>query len=235
MVSHPTELRPVHGPYHVRQPGPCHKPGGGIVVSVAGARHLLEDGRTPAERCHDASPARVLSVTPPTSEAQAGYERLYRQLYPSLLRYLDRLLGDPDAAEDVAQEALARLLSRPDLDDEAARLWVFTVATNLVRDRGRSRARRERLLAAVPIAPTGFPAPDEEVERAERVAGVRAALAQLSERDRQLLLMRQEGFRYAEIARVVQVAPSSVGTLIARALKRFVEVYRPNDDHDEPR
>jgi DNA-directed RNA polymerase specialized sigma24 family protein len=38
--------------------------------------------------------------------------------------------------------------------------------------------------------------------------------------------MREEGFKYEEIANVVGVAPASVGTLIARALRRFVEVYR---------
>jgi RNA polymerase sigma-70 factor (ECF subfamily) len=50
-------------------------------------------------------------------------------------------------------------------------------------------------------------------------------LDRLPERDRQLLLMREEGFKYEEIAQVVGVAPASVGTLIARALKRFVEAY----------
>jgi RNA polymerase sigma factor (sigma-70 family) len=59
------------------------------------------------------------------------------------------------------------------------------------------------------------------------VTAVRAALQQLSERDRQLLMMREEGFRYQEIAEAVGVSPTSVGTLIARAVKRFAEVYSP--------
>ena len=53
----------------------------------------------------------------------------------------------------------------------------------------------------------------------------RQALSRLSERDRQMLLMREEGFRYDEIARVAAVAPGSVGTLLARAARRFVAVY----------
>jgi DNA-directed RNA polymerase specialized sigma24 family protein len=40
-----------------------------------------------------------------------------------------------------------------------------------------------------------------------------------------LLLMREEGFKYEEIAGVIGVAPASVGTLIARALRRFAELY----------
>ena len=67
--------------------------------------------------------------------------------------------------------------------------------------------------------------PDEAVEHSETVAGVRVILDQLSPRDQQLLLMREEGFKYEEIARVIGVAPASVGTLIARALRRFAELY----------
>jgi RNA polymerase sigma-70 factor, ECF subfamily len=55
---------------------------------------------------------------------------------------------------------------------------------------------------------------------------VRAALEEVPERDRTLLLMREEGFKYDEIARIVGVAPGSVGTLLARALNRFADVYR---------
>ena len=165
-----------------------------------------------------------------------SFSALYGSLQPSLVRYLERMVGDADIAQDVAQEAFVRLLRRTDLDGDDARLWIFTVATNLVRDHGRSVARRQRLLTARPVKPSAPPAPDVEVERSERVQGVREALAQLSARDRQLLLLREEGFRYQEMAEAVGVAPGSVGTLIARALKKFEGIYRRDkDDHDAHR
>jgi RNA polymerase sigma-70 factor, ECF subfamily len=168
------------------------------------------------------------------STRATDFDALYAEIHPPLLRYLDRLLGDRDAAEDVAQEAFVRLLRRPELRGDDARLWLFTVATNLVRDRGRTATRRQRLLAAWPLRPSTGPLPDEELERREAVETVRAALGRVPERDRQLLLMREEGFRYEEIARAVGVAPGSVGTLIARALKRFAEVYGPDEGDDDP-
>ena len=163
-------------------------------------------------------------------ESGSSFGRLYLALRPSLVTYLVRLTGDQDVAEDVAQEAFMRLLQRPELTDEGARLWLFTVATNLVRDRGRATVRRERLLAtgAAPT-PSPEPLPDAVAERAEETARVRRALDQLTERERQILLMRQEGFRYDEIASAVDVAATSVGTLIARALKRFASAYRMED------
>jgi RNA polymerase sigma-70 factor, ECF subfamily len=162
------------------------------------------------------------------SAAAVDFDAMYRRLHPSIFRYLERLTGDVDVAEDVAQEAFVRLLSRPDLEEDAARLWLFTVATNLVRDRGRATTRRARLLTATPVEISRPSLPDEDLERKERIEKVRAALDVISDRDRQMLLMREEGFRYEEIADAVGVAPGSVGTLMARALKRFVAVYRPD-------
>jgi RNA polymerase sigma-70 factor (ECF subfamily) len=158
----------------------------------------------------------------------ADFDALFRRLYPSLFRYLHRMCGDSDAADDMAQESFVRLLGR-DLPEEEARLWVFTVATNLLRDRGRTARRRERLLESADWRPTAIPAPDETLDRARTVDRVRRALEQVPARDRQMLLMREEGFRYDEIAQAAGVAPGSVGTLLARAARRFAAAYQPND------
>jgi RNA polymerase sigma-70 factor (ECF subfamily) len=152
------------------------------------------------------------------------YDALFRRLYPSLFRYLHRLTGESDAADDIAQESFVRLLGR-DMPEDEARLWLFTVATNLFRDGARTRKRRERLLAVRPWTPTALPRPDDAAERAATVKAVREALDTLAERDRQMLLMREEGFRYDEIAKVAGVAPGSVGTLLARAARRFVAAW----------
>jgi RNA polymerase sigma-70 factor, ECF subfamily len=156
--------------------------------------------------------------------AGTDYDDLFRELYPGLFRYLHRLTADADAAEDIAQESFVRLLGR-ELPADEARLWLFTVATNLFRDRQRTSRRREKLLVERPPRPTPFAQPDEALERGRRVASVRRALARIPERDRRMLLMKQEGFRYEEIARAAEVAPGSVGTLLARATRRFVAVY----------
>lgn len=116
-------------------------------------------------------------------------------------------------------------LLRQSLPEAEVRPWLFTVAMNLVRDHARKVERRSRLLTTAPVLVSSTPLPDEAVERSEQVGLVRAALEQLSVRDQQLLLMREEGFKYEEIARVIGVAPASVGTLIARALRRFAEFY----------
>lgn len=166
------------------------------------------------------------------SRGALDFDRVFHQLYPSLYRYLQRLTGDADVADDIAQESFVKLLSQS-LPEDEARPWLFTVATNLVRDRVRKNSRRDRLLErATPPQALG-PLPDEAAEQAERIRAVRATLDTLSDRDRQLLLMREEGFKYDEMAQAVGVAPSSVGTLLARALKRFAEAHRAQEVETE--
>ena len=189
------------------------------------------DGAAPVQRNLQlqARPPAAARVSP--GEA-VDYDALFRRISPSLFRYLHRLTGDTDAADDIAQESFVRLLGRAMPEDEA-RLWLFTVATNLFRDSARTYKRRERLLAGNPWQPAHFPRPDEEAEQAATVKAVRQALGQLAERDRQMLLMKQEGFRYDEIAKVAGVAPGSVGTLLARAAKRFVAAWDPTENEGE--
>lgn len=170
----------------------------------------------------------------PDPRGDVDFEAVFAKLYPSLFRYLNRMTGDADVAADIAQEAFVRLLRHP-IPDADARRWLFTVATNLVRDWARSADRQRRLLQESYRGPTRLAPPDEAVERAERIEAVRAALVELAPRDREILLMREEGFRYAEIAEVVGVAPSSVGTLLARALRRFSTVYREGNDQQDKR
>jgi RNA polymerase sigma-70 factor (ECF subfamily) len=160
-----------------------------------------------------------------------NFDSLFQTLYPSLFRYLHRLTGDADIAEDIAQEAFVRLLKQ-NLPENEVRPWLFTVAMNLVRDHARKVERRQRLLTTAPVLVSTSPLPDEALEKSERVGSVRVILDQLSARDQQLLLMREEGFKYEEIARVIGVAPASVGTLIARALKRFAELYDSQGRND---
>jgi RNA polymerase sigma-70 factor (ECF subfamily) len=152
------------------------------------------------------------------------FQAVYRELYPSLARYVHRYTGDADAAADIVQDSFLRLLEH-DLPREEVRPWIFVVATNLARDKVRKRDRRRRLLMANPEPRRTAASPQDDLERNERIASVRRALDRLSERDRQMLLMREEGFRYKEIAAAVGVRSTSVGALVARALKRFSAAY----------
>jgi RNA polymerase sigma factor (sigma-70 family) len=167
----------------------------------------------------------------PAARPAAAFEEAFRALYHArfegLYRYLDRLTGDPDLASDVAQEAFIRLHARGEMPDQPVG-WLVTVANNLVRDEHRVTGRRLRLVAEQPQrVPLGAPAdPADDLERAERIGAVRAALETLTLRDRQALLLRHSGYSYREIADALGLAETSVGTTLVRAGQAFRAAYQ---------
>ncbi len=152
-------------------------------------------------------------------------ERLFREYHATLVRYLTRRLGDRDWAEEVAQETFVRALRQEVITNE--RSWVFAVAHNLVRDGARrdARNRRHLELLAAEARDEMEPSPDLTLDRAQEAAMARKALESLGERDRQALLLKEEGLDYGEIADVLQIEKSSVGTTLSRARKRLAEAY----------
>jgi RNA polymerase sigma-70 factor (ECF subfamily) len=153
-------------------------------------------------------------------------DALFREYHQPLVRYLTRRLGDRDWAEEVAQETFLRAARQKEIVSE--RSWLFAVATNLVRDEARKDAVRRKHLELL-----AREARDQEtrapqviaMERAEDAAAARKALETLSERDREALLMREEGLDYTEIAAALSLSVASVGTTLARARRRLVEAF----------
>ncbi|MEP6617733.1 MAG: sigma-70 family RNA polymerase sigma factor [bacterium] len=151
---------------------------------------------------------------------------LFHAYHQPLVRFLSRQLGDRDQAEELAQETFVRALKQDVIVSE--RSWLFAVAMNLVRDQTRKDARHRRRLermseeakseAVVQPGPTSM-------ERNEDREMARRAVDALAERDRDALLMREEGLSYDEIAAALDLSVGSVGTTLSRARRRLMEAY----------
>jgi RNA polymerase sigma-70 factor (ECF subfamily) len=152
----------------------------------------------------------------------ADLTQLFEQYYDSLVRMLYRRTGDRDRAEDLAQETFARAVAAP---PNNPRPWLFAVALNLVREDGRRAVRQGRRLELLRTEDRAEEGPESDLDRNDRRAGVRAALATLNERDREALLLKAEGFNYDEIAATLGLSKGAVGTTLARARRRLVEAY----------
>ena len=68
-------------------------------------------------------------------------------------------------------------------------------------------------------------APEEEIDAENQAQQVRAALEQLTPRDREALLLWDAGMSYDEIAAQTGLARGAIGTTLARARRRLVEAY----------
>lgn len=163
----------------------------------------------------------------------ASFEALFHRHYDRVYGLLFRLVGNRAEAEDLAQEVFFKLYRHAFTGRFLAIRrehniggWLYRTATNAGYNAIRGRKRRwQRDILLVPDS-GGSAAAEQEAERREAQTAVRMVLARLPPRQTQLLLLRQMGLSYAECAAACDIAPGSVGTLLARAAKAFRRAYK---------
>ncbi len=155
-----------------------------------------------------------------------AFEELFLRHYGRVCGVLYGLVGRRDEAEDLAQETFLQLYRHPPRLEGEARLltWLCRVALNLGHNALRGERRERQRLDHLAV-PSNLD-PQDELLRAEEQARIHSALAQLPERQSKLLLLRYAGLSYAGVAAVLDIAPGSVGTLLARAGRAFVAAYK---------
>ena len=157
--------------------------------------------------------------------ASVDWATLYREIYAGLVRYLRLRVWNADRATELAQDVFVRALTaRPD----NPRAWLFTVAANIANDETRHVLRRRKHLSLLKREASADPPcidPVAAMEREERAQAVRRALDALNERDREVLLLRDAGLSYPEIAERTGLAVGAIGTTLCRARKRLVEAH----------
>jgi RNA polymerase sigma-70 factor (ECF subfamily) len=175
--------------------------------------------------------ARALSdAARQSDERTAQFEQMFLEHWQPICRVLIRLVGDHAEAEDLALETFWRLYQRTPSNERAVNLggWLYRVATNLGLNALRARKRRQRheLEAGKWEIETAVSDPAQAIADEEERRCVRQVLSEMDQRQAQLLLLRHSGMSYLEIATALDVAPTSVGTLLARAEREFKKRYR---------
>lgn len=156
------------------------------------------------------------------------FETLFQEHWERLCRILYRLSGDWDEAQDLALEAFVRLYQQPAPPAANPGGWLYRVATNLGLNALRARRRREQYETQAGVEALQAEAPQDPALAAEsrlERRQVRAALEHMKPREAQILLLRYSGLSYVELAAALDVSPSSVGSLLARAEQSFEKLY----------
>ena len=156
------------------------------------------------------------------ADTDAEFAEVFNEYYPSLCRFLERLMGGASgAAQDIAQESFMQLYRTgvEKIVREEVRFWLFRVARNFALNELTKRSTRRRLLGKVVDAfRTETPGPAELLEAAEQRELILNLLKHLPEHQRAALLLReQEEMSYGEIARVLNVSEGKVKVDIFRA------------------
>ena len=160
---------------------------------------------------------------PARQEAASSFEALYRSCGADVYAYVTSLLRDRAAAEDVTALAFERALRKRRSFDRGRgteRAWLFGIARNAALDELRRRSRT----AALVTDPPDDAVADPDDEGADRRATVRAALASLDPRDRELIALKfHAGLNNAEIAKVIGTSETAAGTRLHRAVTQLRE------------
>lgn len=156
---------------------------------------------------------------------RSRFESIYRETSSTVTRYVGSVIGWCSQAEDITQEAYLRLLtSAPDrLSDRQLKSYLFTTATNIIRDLWRHGAvtgdwmplDQENTTCAVSMGAV-----------AEKV-DVTKALESLSIMQRSLVwLAYAEGYSHREIAKITGIREKSAKVLLFRARQKFISRIR---------
>lgn len=125
----------------------------------------------------------------------------------------------------MAQETFLKLFQTPPREQSNLGGWLARVATNLAYNQLRSEKSRKGREIKSDLGLVAM-APAEEIAlRNEEIRLVQSALDSLQDRDKTCLLLRYSGMSYADIAGVLGIKPSSVGTTLARAQAKFKDEY----------
>jgi RNA polymerase sigma-70 factor (ECF subfamily) len=147
-----------------------------------------------------------------------------------VFRFLCRMVGNEDDANDLAQETFVRVFKSHASyrAEQKFSTWLFTIAANLARNHFRWRSRHPNISLDAENAeteqtlgstlPANSPAPNDEAIAAERAAAVHAAVKNLPEDLREaVVLCEWEERSVAEAAAILEATPKAVESRLYRA------------------
>jgi len=161
-------------------------------------------------------------------DAQAA-DALAESMFPPLANFARRSLGDPAAADDVAQETIVRVVGNIHKYQAGTRFraWVYRIALNICRNKA-TRKRHvsyegvpENAMAPMPSRPEST-GPVDAATQGDEVARVRAALGQLSEPFQQIVHLRlYQGLSFREISEALEVPEGTLKSRMHHAIRHL--------------
>jgi len=158
---------------------------------------------------------------------EESFKDIFERYYPKILKQISWIVKDEFKAEDIAQEVFIKFFKNPPRYNENIGGWLSKVAINHALNYLRTkRSTRIREVEA-------FQQNEEKLlEDPEEIAinnleksKVKEILLKMNKRDMMCLILKHSGYSYEEIAVALGIKKSSVGTTIARAQKKFKELY----------
>jgi RNA polymerase sigma-70 factor, ECF subfamily len=155
------------------------------------------------------------------------FAELVARYQGGLFRHALGMVGDPDAAADLAQDSLVKAYTRLDSCNDPDRFaaWLFRILRNRCRDWLKNR--RQHTVELRDDAHTAADDPAGQLEQAELGRVMKQALAQLPEAQREAFLLKHvEELSYEEMAERLDTGISALKMRVMRAREALQELLR---------
>ena len=169
----------------------------------------------------DERPAESILLARLRAGDRAAFEQIFRQHFDGLAGFAYRLTRSRAIAEELVQDLFLEIWMRRDrlVITESVRTYLFRAARNRAFNHLR-RNKLERLWRLRQPPTPDAEGVEDEHSTDELAAAIRAAIASLPDRCREIfLLSRDQNMTYAEIAKVLGISIKTVETQMGRALK----------------
>ena len=155
------------------------------------------------------------------------FEELFKKYYPYVVKRTIQIVKNQTVAEDLSQEVFVQLYKTNWKEIEYLNGWLaksaIYVSYNYLRAEKRHQARVEK--ASFFLESQDMQTLDDQLIRKHEIENVRNIMDELKEQDRKLLLLRYSGLKYKEIAEILEIETSAIGTILVRAQKKFRNLY----------
>lgn len=202
----------------------------------------MDDKFQPVARCVE--PVSDADLVARSRAEPSSFGEIFDRHHSTIYRYIARRIG-PDSADDLTGEVFRIAFERRQAFDpqwSSARPWLYGIATNLVRSSYRSEQRRLRAvaravaMAQATLADDPFERATERLDASAQADLVANALAQLSDGDRDaLILFAVERLSYSEVATALGIPIGTVRSRINRARSQLRELLGSSgQQHHDP-
>ncbi len=151
-----------------------------------------------------------------------AFESIVDLYWEQTARYVQHMVGDPDRASDIAQEAFARLWQRRNewTATGSVRVWLLRTARNVIVSEARKRAVRMKWATQARGESQKRPStPLQETEQAELRTAIQRALERLPPRRREVFtLFHIQDLSYREISEIMDIRPQTVANYLQAAI-----------------
>jgi RNA polymerase sigma-70 factor (ECF subfamily) len=158
---------------------------------------------------------------------EVDLEGTFYAQYERLARVIAGVIRDRARAEELAVDVFLKWSRYPKAHGKQAEGWLYRTAIRTALNELRRQTRRARYetLFAVFALRRRTPTPEDSRAASETQQRVRLVLSSIGPRHAELLILRNEGLSYDELATTLDMHPASVGTLLGRAQQAFRKEY----------